>query len=330
MSRKISLCFLIPLILLSACSTSRMAVQVTPENHHTADYIEKYAAVAVNEMKRTGIPASIKLAQGMIESDYGRSRLARVANNHFGIKCHNNWRGPVIYHDDDAKDECFRKYSRPEESFRDHSDFLVSGSRYRFLFELEPTDYKGWARGLKKAGYATNPVYADMLIKKIETNRLYLFDTGSEIVAADVTGDKRKPQAEVVAVPAKPQNQLLRGQRYRPSVAGRVNMRNRVEYIVASETDTPESLMRDFELKPWELEKYNEKPVSELVFPGSIIYLQPKRKRAELWVRYHIVREGESMYYISQLYAVRLKNLYKMNFIDEGSEPEPGRKINLR
>lgn len=311
------------LVILAAtgCRTTRPVANVTPENHHAREYIERYSVIAVSEMRRTGVPASIKLAQGMIESDYGRSRLARLANNHFGIKCHSSWRGPVIYHDDDARDECFRKYSDPDESFRDHSDFLVTGSRYRSLFSLNPTDYKGWARGLKSAGYATNPAYADMLIRKIEENGLYVFDTGTGTVSRPTT-----PSAGTgirTGVPG-------RGTRYPAEVAARVMLRNRVEYIAVSDDDSFETITRDFSLMSWELEKYNEAPAQELLKPGAIIYLQPKRKKAEYGIRYHVVREGETMHRVSQLYAVRLQSLYKMNFMEPGSEPEPGRRLNLR
>jgi len=136
-------------------------------------YIEEYAQLAVAEMNRSGIPASITLAQGILESGNGQSELARKSNNHFGIKCHSDWKGAKVYYDDDAKGECFRKYNKPQHSFEDHTDFLVRYSRYDFLFDLEPTDYKGWAKGLKKAGYATAPEYADRLIKIIEDEMLY-------------------------------------------------------------------------------------------------------------------------------------------------------------
>jgi hypothetical protein len=321
--------FIVAALLVYSCTTARVAVQVTPENHLAGEYIEKYSAIAVSEMKRTGVPASIKLAQGMIESDFGRSRLARVANNHFGIKCHSSWKGPVIYHDDDARNECFRKYSRPEESYRDHSDFLVTGSRYRSLFDLDRTDYKGWARGLKNAGYATNPAYADMLVKKIEDNSLYLFDSGKALPGGNnLAGDPQ--QAAAGSGRTQLRTASIKGARYLPSVADRVNIRNRVEFIVVSEVDSRESLEQDFNLLPWELEKYNEKPMAYLLKPGNVIYLQPKRKRAELWVRYHEVREGESMYLVSQLYAIKLSHLYRMNFMEEGTEPEVGRRLNLR
>ncbi len=163
---------------LVGCRAYRPAGQSSYPEASAGSYIEKYKDLAVSEMIRTGIPASITLAQGMIESDFGRSRLAREANNHFGIKCHNDWTGPTVRHNDDRRNECFRKYRKPEDSFYDHSDFLKYGSRYRTLFDIDPTDYKAWARGLKKAGYATNPDYANMLIRKIEENNLYYYDRG--------------------------------------------------------------------------------------------------------------------------------------------------------
>ncbi|NMC39473.1 MAG: glucosaminidase domain-containing protein, partial [Bacteroidales bacterium] len=161
---------------LFSCRTSRQVSSPAVISGTASTYIQSYKDLAVSEMKRTGVPASITLAQGMLESDYGRSTLARMANNHFGIKCHNDWKGQTVRQHDDRRNECFRKYRKVEDSFYDHSDFLRSGSRYSFLFDLDPRNYKAWAHGLKKAGYATNPDYANLLIKKIEENKLYLFD----------------------------------------------------------------------------------------------------------------------------------------------------------
>lgn len=174
---------LIILIILNSCSTTKRAARSKapsgPPTEYAMAYLNTYSALAVSEMKRTGIPASITLAQGMLESNYGRSRLATQGNNHFGIKCHSTWSGQKIYHDDNSRGECFRSYRTAEESFIDHSEFLVNGSRYRDLFHLSSTDYKGWAHGLKKAGYATDPKYADLLIRKIEEYRLWAYDTGA-------------------------------------------------------------------------------------------------------------------------------------------------------
>jgi len=144
--------------------------------NYTNDYIDTYKEIAIKEMKRTGIPASITLAQGILESGWGKSRLAKIGNNHFGIKCHKGWKGGSMKHDDDAKDECFRTYKNAQESYKDHSEFLTGRSRYAFIFKYDSQDYKNWAKGLKKAGYATNPKYADLLIDKIERYHLNIYD----------------------------------------------------------------------------------------------------------------------------------------------------------
>ncbi len=269
------------------------------------EYIRKYAGLAVKEMKRSGIPASITLAQGLLESDNGNSRLAVKGNNHFGIKCH-DWKGKKIYHDDDERNECFRKYKDVYESYKDHSDFLMNSSRYAFLFELDYKDYKGWSRGLKKAGYATSRSYAQVLIRIIEENELYRYDQGYiphpdeefEIASADT-------------------REILE--------------KNRVDYIIVEEGDTYMDLTRELGMMRFELARYNEavQKNSDLV-PGSILYLQPKRNRAERGEDIHVVQEGESMYGISQEYAVKLKKLYKKNNMEEGTRPEPGDTLSLR
>ncbi len=175
---------LLSLLLFVSCGPARMSkTPGLPSGSipsQADEYLRKYSALAIKEMNRTGIPASITLAQGMLESDYGRSTLARKGNNHFGIKCHSDWRGEKIYHDDNRRGECFRAYRTVEDSYRDHSDFLVNGSRYRELFRLSSTDYRGWAHGLKKAGYATDPKYPALLIRKIEDYGLHTFDTGGK------------------------------------------------------------------------------------------------------------------------------------------------------
>ena len=195
-SRKnIILTLLLPLIVGLAVSFTSPDSSTTPQ----VRYVEKYAALAIDEMYRSGVPASITLAQGLLESRYGLSELATKGNNHFGIKCHNNWQGGKVYHDDDAKGECFRKYDSPEESFRDHSDFLRYRDRYKFLFDLEVNDYKGWAHGLKKAGYATDPAYPAKLIKLIEDYKLYKFD-----VAPSDYGNYEADDVEEYVVKEKP------------------------------------------------------------------------------------------------------------------------------
>jgi len=307
--------FLIP-VFFTACRSSRPVVTSSGGEASAAAYAERYKNLAISEMKRTGIPASITLAQGMIESDFGRSTLARKANNHFGIKCHNDWTGPAIHHHDDRRNECFRKYSRPEDSFYDHSDFLTSGSRYSFLFDIPVTDYKAWARGLKKAGYATNPDYANMLIRKIEESSLYIYDRGNS-----KTAQKERRLSEVEKVN---ENQAV------VSVAQRIMENNRIKYIIVQDGETREMIEKEYQLLRWELSRYNELSSDFTPVAGQILYLQPKRDRAEPGKEMHTVSEGDTMYSISQQYGIKLNMLYELNRMMEGEEPDAGVKIWLR
>jgi LysM repeat protein len=384
--------FLIIVILLNSCSPARRASRSSaasgPPSAYAAEYLNTYSALAVREMKRTGIPASITLAQGMLESNYGRSRLATQGNNHFGIKCHSSWTGRKIYHDDNRKGECFRAYPSAEESYRDHSDFLVSGSRYRDLFRLGSTDYKGWAHGLKKAGYATDPKYADLLIRKIEEYKLWAYDTGAAVPGAtaqpgrstgtatsgttataqpatvrpgrssgtskadtSATGiGATSPAVPVVSQPdaGKPDTSRLQREAQTPAGTTRVNdaeepikvitlstgkkvmENNNVEYIIVEEGDTFESLARRHQLLAWEITRYNDLESGALLKPGQVIYLQPKRSSAARGLSMHTVETGETMYSISQKYAIKLSSLYKMNLMDEGTECRPGQKLRIR
>lgn len=273
------------------------------------EYFETYKDMAIHEMRRSGVPASITLAQGALESGDGNSSLAKRANNHFGIKCHNDWNGKKVYHDDDAKNECFRKYASVEDSYRDHSDYLRAKSRYAFLFELDITDYKGWAKGLKKAGYATSHTYADKLIDIIEEFDLHGFDGNSEKVKTR----NPRPTAYVNRIPSR-----------------NILERNRVKYVVAAAGDSYESLTDEFGKMSWEIPDYNDIANPDLLAAGQIIYLQPKRNKAELGKNTHTVKEGETMYTISQLYAIKLQRLYLMNDMNPGTKPSVGTQLQLR
>jgi LysM repeat protein len=275
------------------------------------EYIDQYKDLAMKEMKRTGIPASITLAQGILESGNGNSRLATKANNHFGIKCH-NWSGPSIKHDDDAKNECFRKYKSPEQSYKDHSEFLVKGSRYSSLFELKQNDYKSWAKGLKKAGYATSPTYAKALITLVESNNLQQYD---DIIFTSSTKTKRK-------------REIKSGASYADKRT--THIKNRVKYIIADSGDTYEKISRELHLFDWQLPKYNESSVNKALDSGAIVYLQPKRKKAASESRAHTVKNGETIYKISQLYAIKEKSLRSINNLAVGAEPEHGEVVLLR
>ncbi len=300
-------------ILISLCFISLFTNARNPAQESRRTYIENYKDLAIKEMLRSGVPASITLAQGILESDNGNSTLARKANNHFGIKCHSNWKGPAIYHDDDRKGECFRKYNSVYESYQDHSDFLMSGSRYSFLFELDMTDYKGWAKGLKKAGYATSPTYAEKLISLIEENNLHQYD----LSGASQAGKQR-------------QKKIAEDKSAGITAGKKVLERNRIKYIIVEQDDNFRTLQEEFDLLPFEIYKYNDLARDQELKVGQVIYLQPKRNKAEAGNSWHTVKEGESMMQISQIYGVKLDKLYSKNLLVPGTEPKTGDKISLR
>jgi LysM repeat protein len=292
--------------------TGQSKRRISPDN-----YIDTYKETAVSEMKRSGIPASITLAQGMLESDNGNSSLATEGNNHFGIKCH-DWTGKTMRKDDDSPNECFRKYKSADESYRDHSDFLLSKQRYNFLFEYKSTDYKSWAKGLKKAGYATNPKYPDMLIKLIEENKLYQYDRNVAIVdgaRTSRTSPRRNADEPDFTIHLN---------------AHPVYKRNNIEYTVVKSGDSFEKLARELEMFTWELQKYNELTKDSTLSEGQILYLQPKHRRAERGKDIHTVQPGETLYSISQLYGVKTKHLRRLNRLGASEDVKEGEVLNLR
>lgn len=274
------------------------------------EYIVRYKDDAIKEMLMHGVPASITLSQGMLESANGNSPLAVYANNHFGIKCHKGWNGLTFIQDDDEKNECFRKYASALESFTDHSAFLSGRSRYASLFDLKKTDYKGWAKGLKKAGYATNPRYPELLIKLIETHNLYQYDKIK-------TMPSLKPEPEVLVD--------------KPRVKGRkIMIHNRVRYVIVKDGDTYFKIANNLDMMLWQIYKYNDLKRNDKLVPGQVIYLQPKRDKATRGEEEHVVKRGETMHSISQKYAVNLKSLYRKNRMQESTQPRPGTKLSLR
>lgn len=293
------------------------------------EYIEKYKDAAIHAMKTHGIPASITLAQGCLESADGNSDLAVRANNHFGIKCHNDWKGPTYYKKgDDIGKSCYRKYRNASESFKDHSDFLRYGQRYAFLFDLEITDYKGWSHGLKKAGYATDPKYAQKLIKIIEDYQLYRFDR--EMYAkAEKKPDLLPPspsqlQQVMELNPAK--NSLL----YKYSRNRTIYVRNGVPFILTSDLDTYESIAEEYNLFTGELLRFNDLKKSRDLAPGTVVYLQRKKGKARKHLEIHIAVEGDTYYDISQKYGVRMKKLFKYNDYRNGDILHVGDEVFLR
>lgn len=333
------------------CGVQRPATQV---NIPRESYINTYADLAMREMLRTGIPASITLAQGCLESNNGNSRLAVSANNHFGIKCH-DWKGKKIYHNDDRWQECFRSYPSVYDSYVDHSQFLATKTRYASLFELRPDDYRGWANGLKKAGYATAPHYARQLIQIIEDNQLYRYDQmalagevgtakdqgmlasgngpdtagGGPDLAGGGPDTAGSPQG---AYGSKPD--LTGGNSSMASVdyvgSRPIYVNNQIEYIVVRPGDTPESLIRELDLYRNEIYRYNNLGRNQELAPGEVIYLQPKRRKAARGNEVHVVEKGQTMQQISQLYGVKLEHLYRMNLMPEGTQPAEGTELYLR
>jgi len=298
------------------------SLHVFAQNKQTKEvYIDSYKNIAIREMKRSGVPASITLAQGMLESEYGNSTLAKKANNHFGIKCHNDWNGKTYFHDDDRPNECFRKYDSPEESFRDHTEFLITHQRYDFLFEFETTDYKNWAKGLRKAGYATNKEYDKLLIRIIENNQLYLFDS-KKYRSIDQPGNKTKQPSNLLAEDS--DNLTI------DPFGNDVKTNNRIDYVIVKSGDTFESIAQRHDIRSWQIYKYNELPKDAQIIPGTKIYLQPKRRKADIRHKTHTIEPGENMYIISQEFGIRLKSLYRINRMEFGSEPEIGYTLSLR
>lgn len=272
------------------------------------EYIEKYKKDAVIDMLKSGVPASITLAQGMLESGNGNSPLAIEARNHFGIKCHKDWQGDTYTQDDDAKNECFRKYKSVLESFDDHSTFLKTRTRYAFLFEMERSNYKGWAEGLKRAGYATNPFYPQLLIKIIEEHQLYELDKSDK-------PENLKTNRKIIA------------QKPSPSVKD-IALNNNVQYITVGKGESVLFICQKYNLDLWQVYKYNDIDKNANITEGQRLYIKPKRRRGA--ADYHLVKNDETMHSISQVYGIKLKLLYRKNRMEPGTEAEVGQKLWLR
>ena len=275
-------------------------------------YIEKYSSLAVEEMYRTGVPASITLAQGLLESGNGQSRLAVKGNNHFGIKCHNTWTGAKVYHDDDRKEECFRKYDSPEESFRDHSDFLRYRDRYKFLFDLELTDYRSWAYGLKTAGYATDPKYPEKLIRLIEEYELYEYDLQKPEPTHHV--EPQVPVSPTVIEQVQPLSPRQR-ETFSFALSRQMYSLNGVPFVYASEGETYASIAKANRLFLKEILKFNDLKEEKDLVPGTVVYLQKKKKKAAAGLEKYVVEGTQDLRSISQRFAVRLDKLCKLNDI---------------
>ncbi len=275
-------------------------VSAQTKNPIYLDYINKYKDIAIDHQKRYKIPASITLAQGLLESAAGTSELARKSNNHFGIKCHNSWEGKRVYHDDDEKGECFRKYRNPKESYEDHALFLTKSPRYEKLFKLDITDYKGWAHGLKRCGYATDKAYASKLIQTIELYGLHRYDG---------KGLPRMPK----------------GYEYHD-----MDSKWGLPYVVARDGDTQRLIAREFEMYAYQIRRYNDFPRGYKLKAGDIVYLKAKRRRAQKPYTTHTLQPGESLHDVSQKYGIKLKRLLSRNKISGEKVPRVGDVLRLR
>ena len=323
-------------ILLTAFGSLRAQVRQTRE-----EYIDRYKSIAVAHMERYGIPASITMAQGILESDCGNSRLSLMSNNHFGIKCKRNWTGEKVYHDDDAKGECFRSYPTVEASYQDHAEFLDSQPRYDSLFAYSPTDYKSWARGLKAAGYATAPDYAQRLCRIIEEAQLFLLDQpdGERLYASrsgrkitdpegwftDQTSMERPADASSAVDP----------DNYRVTINAHngynVYATNGVHYVLAKADDTFENIGRKFRISPRNLRRFNDlKDKKAQPLPGETVYIERKKKRWEGNAQHHICRDGETAYSIGQSYGIRTRSIEKLNRLKRGEKLEKNRQIRIK
>lgn len=317
--QKHKLPFLFFILLISRISVAQPAAVIT-------EYINTYKEAAIEEMKRTGVPASITLAQGIHETEAGRSKLVLKSNNHFGIKCKSTWTGESVSHDDDAPDECFRKYADPIDSYKDHSDFLKNGTRYAFLFSLDPTDFEGWAHGLKKAGYATNPKYPQLLIKLIQTYNLQNYtlialgkkEGETNEVWAKANG-KREEEKKESSNPSTVEVKHYPTGLFTINDTKVIFVGKGTSYLsIAQEHRTPLARLFDF----------NDMTAIEEAQKNSLVFLQRKRKEGATDV--HKVIEGETLHDIAQAEGIRLESLYAYNYLKEGVHPGPGRELYLR
>lgn len=282
-------------------------------------YIQRYQLLAIEEMNRSGIPASIKMAQACLESGNGNSELSQKSNNHFGIKCKSYWTGKKVYYDDDAKDECFRKYKNVEDSYIDHTNFLMDNPRYFFLFQLKSDDYVGWAKGLKRAGYATAHDYDKRLIKIIEENQLHRLDyriTYNPLIGSEDTKINSEGISKSLTI--------------NPYKTHQVTKINGIKSVVAKNGDTYETIAQEIGFKDWVLYKFNDQPSGYKPQNNEIVYIEAKNKKAQKGMETHTVQEGETMHYISQVYGLKIRPLYRRNGLKPGQQPRVGDVVYLR
>ena len=299
------------------------------------EYIERYKSIAISDMQRYGIPASITLAQGILESDSGNSRLSVQSNNHFGIKCKRDWTGAKVYHDDDEKGECFRSYPTVEDSYRDHAEFLDQSPRYDSLFAYGPTDYKSWARGLKAAGYATAPDYAQRLIRVIEDNQLYLLDRpdGNKLYSSRKRGEG-KFEKQAPSDHRAPSGGAIDPDNYQVTVNAhsgyKVYMANGVHYVLTKPGDTFEQIGELFRVSARNLRKFNE-AADQQAQPAAYepLYIERKKRRWTGASGIHVCHEGETLHSVAQIYGIRRQSLRKLNRLHPDAVLAEGQQLRI-
>lgn len=316
------------LLLFALLPLSLFAQRITPE-----EYIQTYKDIAIREMKTHKIPASITLAQGLLESGAGNSALAREAKNHFGIKCHKGWEGDTYYMDDDEKNECFRKYKNPEESFKDHSEFLCGRSRYAALFDLDITDYEGWAKGLKAAGYATNPKYAQLLIDRINLYELTQYDQIALGLLKESEVEPVDPEVveEYFELAYAPEDKSVFPLADMTPDGRFIYENNKVRFVFAKEGETPEKLAEAFGIKFKRFCEYNclKHPEEVIFHSGDVVYLSKLRNRN--WkAKPYTVQEGETLRDVALRFAVKPRSIQHMNGVKEGERLFKGQVLRLR
>lgn len=337
--------FITTLILLSATLTA----VAQNEKGRASEYIKQYSQIAIDEMIRTGVPASITLAQGVLETGGGQSDLASIANNHFGIKCKAEWTGETYLHDDDAKNECFRKYPSVEASFQDHSDFLKARPNYAFLFKLDPTDYEGWAKGLKKAGYATNPLYSQKLLKIIVENNLQeytllalqgksavdtqIFTVKNETVSPlETKVDEIKEPATLIETVLTAPSQLDKTPKIENGnaqfQAGKIFMINEARVLYANAGTSLFAMANQHNIAYKKLLDFNDLPEVDIINEGQLIFLQKKPKRGKTDI--HVVQANENLHKISQTEGIQLASVLEFNRLTKGMEPAKGERLYLK
>ena len=324
-------------LLLSYLLLAALVMQAQTKNQAYLDYIAQYSDLAIEQQRKHKVPAAITMAQGILESAAGRSELAVKANNHFGIKCTSDWQGRTINKDDDKANECFRRYARVEDSYEDHSLFLLR-KRYESLFALPIGDYKGWAHGLKACGYATDPKYPEKLIQLIELYELDKLTMDERLKKGGFVSDKDTTWQESTAA----DDVIAHAQENMPNYVyppmedleifddHASGYRNGVRYIIAGEGETFASLAYFLNMRERTLRKYNDALDTRELEPGDMVYIYKKKKQAARKYRYYYFKQGDDAWKIAQKYGIRLQSLYELNGIPYGTPLKTSQRLKLR